>query len=148
MPKFHKTIHQLKTRFDKWLYVLKNLDRLHEIPEKLKDRIFKKLFKAAEIAGFTPEEAMQYEDSLKVYRDLKNSLDTAREEGIEIGDQRRSEKVALKMLAKGSSFEEISELTDLTIEQIKLLSNNNNNRVCEAAASYGSPRKTAKRRKA
>jgi predicted transposase/invertase (TIGR01784 family) len=160
MPKFNKTIDQLKTRFDKWLYVLKNLERLHEIPEKLKDRIFKKLFKAAEIAGFTPEEAMQYEDSLKVYRDLKNSLDTAREEGetkgieigvkqgIEIGDQRRSEKVALKMLAKGSSFEEISELTDLTIEQIKLLSNYNNNRVCEPAAPYGSPRKTAKRRKA
>jgi predicted transposase/invertase (TIGR01784 family) len=133
MPKFNMTIDQLKTRFDKWLYVLKNLERLHEIPEKLKDRIFKKLFKAAEIAGFTPEEAMQYEDSLKVYRDLKNSLDTAREEGetkgIEIGVQQTSEKVALKMLAKGSSFEEISELTDLTIEQIKLLSNNNNNRV-------------------
>jgi hypothetical protein len=54
MPKFHKTIDQLKTRFDKWLYVLRNLERLHEIPEKLKDRIFKKLFKAAEIAGFTP----------------------------------------------------------------------------------------------
>jgi len=81
MPKFNKTLGELKTRFDKWLYVLKNLERLHNIPDKLKDRIFKKLFESAEIARFSPEEAMQYEDSLKTYRDLKNSLDTAREEG-------------------------------------------------------------------
>jgi hypothetical protein len=32
---------------------------------------------------------MQYEDSLKVYRDLKNSLDTAREEGETKGRKAR-----------------------------------------------------------
>jgi predicted transposase YdaD len=36
----------------------------------------------AEIARFSPKEAEAYEESLKSYRDLKNSLDTAREEGI------------------------------------------------------------------
>lgn len=85
MPKFNKTLEELETRFDKWLYLLKNLEMLHNIPEKFKDRIFRKLFKSAEIAKFTPEEAMQYEDSLKVYRDIKNSLDTAREEGHKEG---------------------------------------------------------------
>ena len=35
----------------------------------------------AEIATFTPEELREYEDSLKTYRDLKNSLDTAEEKG-------------------------------------------------------------------
>ena len=35
----------------------------------------------AEIATFTPEELREYEDSLKTYRDLKNSIDTARKEG-------------------------------------------------------------------
>ena len=33
------------------------------------------------IAKFTPEEQREYEDSLKTYRDLKNSLDTAEEKG-------------------------------------------------------------------
>ena len=33
----------------------------------------------AEIAKFTPVELKEYEDSLKAYRDLKNSLDTATE---------------------------------------------------------------------
>ena len=32
----------------------------------------------AEIATFTPEELREYEDSLKAYRDIKNSIDTAR----------------------------------------------------------------------
>ena len=35
----------------------------------------------AELATFTPEELREYEDSLKAYRDLKNSLDTAEEKG-------------------------------------------------------------------
>lgn len=38
---------------------------------------FKRLFEVAEIARFSPEEAQAHEDSLRSYRDLKNSLDTA-----------------------------------------------------------------------
>ncbi|TAN66397.1 MAG: hypothetical protein EPN17_13945 [Methylobacter sp.] len=41
---------------------------------------FKRLFDVAEIAKFNREQLMQYEDSLKYYRDLKNSFDTARED--------------------------------------------------------------------
>ena len=35
------------------------------------------IFKEAEIATFTPEELREYEDSLKAYRDIKNSIETA-----------------------------------------------------------------------
>lgn len=51
----------------------------------LTDFGFKKLFEAAEIANFSLEERQAYEDSLKYYRDLKNVVDTSREEGIEEG---------------------------------------------------------------
>jgi predicted transposase/invertase (TIGR01784 family) len=85
MPKFNKTIDQLETRFDKWLYVLRNLNRLDRIPDKLREYIFDKLFETAEIARFTPQQVQYYEDSLKAYRDLKNSLDTAKREGHEEG---------------------------------------------------------------
>jgi predicted transposase/invertase (TIGR01784 family) len=81
MPKFNKSVDELTTRFDKWLYVLKNLNKLERIPEKLQEKIFERLFKTAEIAKFNPEQVNSYEDSLKYYRDIKNSLDTAREEG-------------------------------------------------------------------
>ncbi|MBP7496215.1 MAG: PD-(D/E)XK nuclease family transposase [Bacteroidales bacterium] len=81
MPKFNKKLNDLKTRFDKWLYIIKNLNRLDKIPEKLREKIFLKFFEVAEIANFSKEQMDEYEDSLKYYRDIKNSLDTAREEG-------------------------------------------------------------------
>ncbi len=49
----------------------------------LKERIFTKLFEEAEIAKFSQQELREYEDSLKAYRDIKNSIDTAKEEGRE-----------------------------------------------------------------
>jgi len=148
MPKFEKTLEQLESRFDKWLYVLKNLERLHDIPEKFKDRIFRKLFAAAEIAKFTPEEAMAYEDSLKVYRDLKNSIDTAREEGEIKGHEVAMMETAMKMLADHLPVESIARYTGLSTEQIEQLATGKN-RVSEAAAPYKTtrkPRKTARTR--
>jgi len=82
MPKFTKTVDELETHFDNWLYVLKHLENLTDRPAKLQERIFNKLFEQAEISNFNDEEYSEYEASLKTYRDLKNSIDTAREEGI------------------------------------------------------------------
>ena len=73
MPKFIKTEEELKTKFDKWLYVLKHLPDLQDRPKALQERIFEKLFKTAEIAKFTQKERLEYEDSLKYYRDLRTS---------------------------------------------------------------------------
>ncbi len=115
MPKFNKNIEELETRFDKWLYVIKNLHKLDRVPEKLKESIFLQLFETAEISKFTREEYRNYEDSLKYYRDLKNSLETAKEEG------RIEGKIedALKMLEKGLDILLISEITGLPQEQIE-----------------------------
>ncbi len=149
MPKFEKTLEQLESRFDKWLYMLKNLERLHDIPEKFKDRIFRKLFAAAEIAKFTPEEAMAYEDSLKVYRDLKNSIDTAREEGEIKGHEAAMMETAMKMLADHLPVDPIARYTGLSTEQIEQLATGKN-RVSEVAATYAArrPRRPGKPAKA
>jgi len=85
MPKFKKEADELETRFEKWMYVLKNLDRLDRIPEKLRERIFEKLFSAAEIAKLTKEEYSAYINSLNSYRDFYNTLDYAQAKGVEEG---------------------------------------------------------------
>ena len=85
IAKFDKTVDQLSTTFEKWLYVLKNLSRLDNQPQSLCDKVFDRLFTQAEIAKFNPRELREYEDSRKAYRDLKNCLDTAMREGIEKG---------------------------------------------------------------
>ena len=119
MPKFNKTVDELVTRFDKWLYIIKNLNKLDRIPDKLREQIFDKLFISAEIARFTPAQVLFYEDSLKYYRDLKNSLDTARGEGKIEGKLEGKIEIARKALKQGLSINNIVELTGLSVDEIK-----------------------------
>lgn len=147
MPKFKKKESELVTMYDKWLFVLHNLSRLMKRPAALQERVFTRLFEQAEIARYTPEERLDYEDSLKVYRDLKNVIDTAelkglrkgleegrkkgREEGREEGRaEGRAEghaagrKEGLKDVARslksmGMTVEQIAKATGLTNEEIQ-----------------------------
>jgi predicted transposase/invertase (TIGR01784 family) len=64
------------------------------------------------------------------------------QEGMEKGDKFRCEKIALKMIAKGKSFEEISEITELSIQQIEQLAQKN--KVSESPVKYKSKRKSAR----
>ncbi|MBT3210257.1 MAG: PD-(D/E)XK nuclease family transposase [Bacteroidetes bacterium] len=117
MPKFNKRENELKTKFDKWLFVLKNLNKLDRIPLELKENIFLKLFEIAEIARLDRSEFNRYQESLNAYRDIKNSVDTAREEGKIEGKI----EIAKGMLSKGMEISLIMELSGLTSEEVKAL---------------------------
>ncbi|MCB0522775.1 MAG: Rpn family recombination-promoting nuclease/putative transposase [Lewinellaceae bacterium] len=127
LPKFQKSEEELETHFDKWLYVFTHLYQLTDRPKKLQERIFARLFEAAEIARFAPEERKAYEDSLKYYRDMKNVVDTAKEEGlvegmekgIEKGMEKKSIEIARQMKTEGFSDEQIARLTGLTSNEIR-----------------------------
>ena len=92
MPKFNKTEDELTSMFEKWLFVLRNLSRLMERPKALQERIFTKLFEAAEIAKFTKLEYDNYEESLKAYRDWKNTIDTEKKISWEEGHEKGREE--------------------------------------------------------
>ena len=125
IAKFNKTEEELDTLYDKWLYVLKNLSRLDKRPAALKEKVFAKLFEEAEIAKFTPTELKEYEDSLKAYRDVKNSIDTAlekgREEGMAEGMAKEKLFTARRLLSMGLSEEQVSTATELPLEVIQKL---------------------------
>lgn len=129
MPKFTKKINELETRYDKWIYVLKNLDRLDNIPEELRDRVFEKMFAAAEVAKLSQEEYKSYIKDLNSYRDYNNTLDYAREEGVEKGvelgrkEGRKEERLEIAKNAKvmGLSVSQIQKLTNLSIKEIESL---------------------------
>ena len=137
IAKFNKTEDELVTLYDKWLYVLKNLSCLDKRPAALKEKIFSKLFEEAEIAKFTKTELREYEDSLKAYRDIKNSLDTAMEQGFEKGHEVGREvgraegreegenlkaiSIAKKMLEAGMKKDLIVNMTGLSKEDIDKL---------------------------
>jgi predicted transposase/invertase (TIGR01784 family) len=114
MPKFNKKAEELETHFEKWMYVLKNLKRLDNIPDKLREKIFEKMFTVAEVAKLSPDEYQAYIDSLNAYRDLLNSIDTAKAEG----KAEEKTEIARKLKTRGMPFEQISEITGLSIEEI------------------------------
>lgn len=88
-------------------------------------KIFTKLFDAAAIARFSPTELREYEDSLKAYRDIKNSLDTANEEGRAEGrEEGRAEGIAMvakMMYAKGMDIDVIASMTGLSTDEVESL---------------------------
>jgi predicted transposase/invertase (TIGR01784 family) len=94
---------------------------LDERPAALKEKVFTKLFEEAEIAKFTPTELKEYEDSLKAYRDVKNSIDTALEKGREEGKNSKALQIAKKMLDAGMDIETVMQITDLSKSEIEKL---------------------------
>lgn len=112
---------------------------------ELCDKVFDRLFEEAEIAKFSPLEMREYEASKKAYRDIKNSVDTAKREGIAEGMEKgmkqgmekgmkqgmekgmkqgleqRSLEIARKMLAKGMDAASVMEITGLSAEQMQQL---------------------------
>jgi predicted transposase/invertase (TIGR01784 family) len=109
------------THFDKWLYVLKHLHKLQDIPQKLQEKIFKKLFNQAEVAKLNPEEMRTYDESLKIYWDNYSVIETAKHEGREQGKKERDVEIAREMKNAGEPVEKIRRFTGLTTEEIQNL---------------------------
>ena len=103
----------------------------------LTDFGFDRLIEESEIAKFTPQEMREYETSKMAYRDIKNSVDTAKREGIAEGMEKgmkeglekgraegmnqRSLDIARNMLADGVDINLIMKYSGLTQEQIEKL---------------------------
>ncbi len=133
LPKFNKAEEELETHFEKWLFILKNLGDLTSRPQKLQERIFKKVFEQAEIANYSDNEYAEYEESLKTYRDLKNSIDSSFEEGkiegiiegkaegIIEGEIKGKIETATAMKKKGYAVSDIAEITGISAEEIEKL---------------------------
>ena len=101
MPKFRKREDELESFSDKWLFVIKNLYQLDDKPKGLTEGIFKKLFKEASVANLQSPEKEEYEESLKIYRDWYNVIDTAKNEGLAEGRAEGEAKGRAEGLAEG-----------------------------------------------
>lgn len=133
MPKFQKSEHELETMFEKWLYAIKHLASLMERPAVLREKVFHHLFSQAEIARFNPQERMNYEESLKNYRDWYSVMETAQikgeavgydrgyEIGIEKGEHLKNIENARNFKQLGVDVSIISQATGLSITEIESL---------------------------
>jgi len=70
LPHFNKELNELKTFFEKWMFIIRSLHELKDIPEVLQNEVFKKLFEEAKIAKMTKKEKTAYFHSLKNLSDM------------------------------------------------------------------------------
>ena len=136
MPKFQLPLHRCETLAERFLYVLKNMEILNRMPEELNNQIFRKLKHIASMSRLSPDEMLAYQ--MSVMNDVALfSIRTGREEGREEGHEegreegheegreegRMEEKrsIARNLKSMGLSFQQISQASGLTLEEIEQL---------------------------
>ncbi|RUM55322.1 MAG: transposase [Nautilia sp.] len=139
LPKFNKSLNELETILDKWIYFIKNAENLELIPKEFKSlKEFKEAFEIAKQTAWNKDELEVYEYIALKEADEINALKTAekkglqkgiekgiqkgikigKEEGLKEGQKKAKIEIAKKSLKKGLEIEIIVELTGLTIEEI------------------------------
>lgn len=100
----------------------------------LQTDVFNRLFSEAEIACFNKEDIKEYEDSLKAFRDIQNSIDTAKEEefakgyaegfvegfveGFKQSIAKGEQKIVQAMIQQGCDVGFISKVTGISTDTI------------------------------
>ena len=138
LPKLDDVELDINTSLGRWLYALNSLYYYDQKPEDLKETVFDKLFRQAELAQLTPDQDLAYERSMKVYLDTYNQLKGARilgqQEGLAKGEKlglAKGEKLGLvkgetkakketaqRMMKMDIDIETIIKATGLTEEEI------------------------------
>jgi predicted transposase/invertase (TIGR01784 family) len=149
LPKFQKRVDELKTNTDIWLYCIKNLAHLQDVPAEVVGQIFQRLFELAQIKKLTHKEMEAYQRSVLEYDDIVDALDFERrrsealgeKRGIALGEKRGEKRgialgekrgiamgakrayigFVLSCAARGMSFEDIASLTKLSIRQVQAI---------------------------
>ena len=97
------------------------MEIVEQFPCEALDKIFKKLAEYADSKPLTKEEQEKYDNSMMVMWDNYAVYKHAEEKGIEKGIEKGRKEFALKLLAHNFPLDEIANLTDLSIEEIKKL---------------------------
>ena len=123
LGRFRKHLWELETTFDKWMYLLKHMHEMVEIPQIFQAPPFKRLFILSEINTFTAEEYNEYQKSITRMSDYYNIIDSAekraREEGREEGEKMRAIQIAKNLLSLSMDVETVAKATGLTVEEIE-----------------------------
>jgi predicted transposase/invertase (TIGR01784 family) len=118
LPKFQKREHELSSETDKWLYLLRHMPELSDIPRELQQAPYTQVFHLAELLMLSETERYYYEGSLKVEWDRVGQIETAREEGRLAGLR----DTVRRMRAAGLDTAAIAQFTGLSVAEVGGLS--------------------------
>lgn len=117
MPCFTKEAEECENHFERWIYILKNMDILDRMPWAAQNAVFQRLAEVAEVSKLTKKERIEYDQALKRYRDTLNAIAGAEQKG-------RAEEalnIARNLKNMNLSIEDIMKATRLSAEEIERL---------------------------
>jgi predicted transposase/invertase (TIGR01784 family) len=125
LPYFDKKEEECVTNLDKWIYNLKHMERLTQLPFGADGGVFKLLDEVTDVDSLSKEERREYEHTLKVFRDLHGAMVGADQKGYNRGKQEgvKEEKfqIARNLKSMGLSIDAIQQATHLSEEEIQAL---------------------------
>jgi len=101
LPYFDRQAEECENDFERWIYVLKNMEALNRMPFAAKDSVFAKIAEIADISALSKEERMKYDEGIRKYRDTICVMDYAIEKGMEKGMEKGIEKGLAQGRAEG-----------------------------------------------
>ena len=115
--------------FDRWIYVLKNMETIKRLPWAAQNSVFQKLAEIADVSSLTKEERLHYDEALRKYRDTLCVLESAEQRGLKKGRAEglakgRAEgrlEIARNMKENGLSVDLIAACSGLSPEEIAQL---------------------------
>ena len=123
LPLFTKEANECENQVERWIYLLKNMETLNRLPWAAQSAVFQKLESIADVGGMTRAERLQYDEALKKFRDTISVFEGVRMEGRMEGrvEGQKEEKIAnaRKMKTYGLALEMISDITGLTIDEVR-----------------------------
>ena len=145
LPLFNKTETECETDFERWIFVLNNMETLNRMPFKAQKAVFEKLEEIVDVHSLSEEDRVRYENSVNAYRDYLATIDYAAKKGSEEGFEegfekgiekgiengiekgiekgRREEKfeTARNLKSLGMTSEQIMQVTGLSLTEIESL---------------------------
>lgn len=121
LPLFTKEADDCCTDFDKWIYVLKNMETLTRLPWAAQSSVFKKLEQIADVASLSRQERMKYDEGLRKYRDTLSVLEGAKQDGLAEGLAEGRAKGRAEGLAEGRAEGRAEGVKNEKAETVKRL---------------------------
>lgn len=128
LPKFTKTLQELTTNEDHWIYMMKHSSQMRE-PSQGAPQEVKQAYDILERHTWTRKERLAYEQAKIGLMDDLDAIQTARDEGEQIGlekgkeqgSEQRAIEIAKQLFATGMDLEQIQQITNLSFNKLHQL---------------------------
>ena len=129
LPFFEKTETECENDFERWIFVLKNMNTFERMPFLAKNAVFKKLAEISDLRTLSKKDMDKYEDSIRIMRDayatykyaIKTGLEDGRKQGLEEGMAQGMEKGMAQGMEKGMEKGKAEAERQKNIEFAKLM---------------------------